>query len=99
MLPPYDLRVEGFPYLILFVMRRRSVSILAIAHGGSDPEKWRGRTERNLDGSRSIQDATAVRLSKRSGNDPLFAAGATFRVGPLNTQLLRVGHIVRRVEA
>ena len=38
--------VERFPYLIFFVPRTESVSILAIAHGGSNPEKWRGHTDR-----------------------------------------------------
>lgn len=34
-------RVDRFPYLILFTIRPKFISLLAIVHGSSDPQKWR----------------------------------------------------------
>jgi plasmid stabilization system protein ParE len=36
-------RVARFPYLIFFVARQNSVSIIAVLHGASDPTRWRSR--------------------------------------------------------
>ena len=46
---PFDVRpirfarLERFPYVIFFVVRKSHVIILAIVHGSSEPKKWRER--------------------------------------------------------
>jgi hypothetical protein len=39
-------RVRRFPYLVLYRLRGRTVEVLGVFHGASDPEKWRGGTAR-----------------------------------------------------
>lgn len=36
-------RIAQFPYLIFFVDKPTFVSVLAVLHGSSDPDKWRQR--------------------------------------------------------
>ena len=36
-------KIDRFPYLIFFVEKSDFVSVIAIAHGASDPSKWRSR--------------------------------------------------------
>ena len=46
---PFDIqpirfaKVGRFPYLILFVVKPNFVSLIAIVHGSSKPERWRER--------------------------------------------------------
>ena len=46
---PFDIppirfaKIDRFPYLIFFVERSDIVSVIAIVHGASDPNKWRSR--------------------------------------------------------
>jgi len=39
-------KVKGFPYLVFFVAKPRFVSVIAVAHGSSNPNIWRGRGNR-----------------------------------------------------
>jgi plasmid stabilization system protein ParE len=36
-------KVDRFPYLVFFVVNPNFVSILAVVHGSSEPDKWRCR--------------------------------------------------------
>jgi hypothetical protein len=36
-------RLSRFPYLILFHVRRQTLSVLGVFHSATDPKKWRRR--------------------------------------------------------
>lgn len=36
-------KIERFPYLVFFIVNPDFISVIAIVHGSSDPDKWRSR--------------------------------------------------------
>jgi len=36
-------RVEGFPYIVIYRIERQATEILGVFHAAADPQKWRSR--------------------------------------------------------
>lgn len=36
-------RVEGFPYIVVYRIERHATEVLGVFHAAADPEKWRSR--------------------------------------------------------